>query len=379
MKTLVSLVSEQTIPNLEIIEEFKNETNKYLFFHSEKTVEHVNWLISAAQIDETACFRQVIDPFNLTEIQNILQSYQFGDESFILNITGGTKPWIIAFLEKFKDLGAEIFYVTGKPREYMKVFPRKGKAILRLNANIGIQKYLLANGFSIKEGMPYADFDSAQRFFELFMSQPIENFFEFINFFRPLRKSKKIIPFTDLNPEYQQILEQVSYGKEDGNLNKYDFRYFAGDWLEEWVYFKLKQELNLNDTEILTGTEITKSSTPNEMDVMFLLDHQLYVIECKTAVFEEREQSDQSMKLTNILGETIYKSDALRSKLGLFAKSTILTLSELLEDDMKPLQKFQVHFDRAQLSNINIVSRKKLQNNLSFTQILDIKHAHQPL
>ncbi len=375
MKTLVSLIGDQTIPNLEIIKEFQNQCDKFIFFHSVKTAQQAEWIIRAACLGVKDCLKQEIDPFNITEIQNVLQTYPFGDESFILNITGGTKPWIIAFLDKFKDLGAEIYYVTGKPREFMKIFPRKGKSILRLEANVNIHEYLIANGFEVKEGKLTHPQDQAERFFSAFMAEPVENFFPFMNFFRPLRNSSKTIPLQQLREDFLDVLNKISYTSKSDLLDKNDFKYFSGDWLEEWVYYRVKNELNLADSDIITGTHITKMNTPNEMDVMFLIDHQLHVIECKTAVFEERELDGQ-MKLTNILGETIYKSDALRSKLGLFAKSTILTLSELLDIDLKPLQKFQSHFDRAILSNITIISRRKLSNEVNFSNILEIRHAH---
>lgn len=226
MKTLVSLVSEQTIPNLELIKEFQDQTNKYLFFHSAKTKRHVDWLIQAAALDEQLCSRQEIDPFDIKEIQKVLNNFPFGDESFILNITGGTKPWIIAFLEKFKDLGAEIYYVTGKPREYMKVFPRKGESNLRLNGNITLSEYLIANGFSVKAGELHKNPPQANRFFQKFTSEPIENFFWFIEYFRPLRDSKKTIELANLDHPFQKLLNELAYEMKDNKLDKYDFRYF---------------------------------------------------------------------------------------------------------------------------------------------------------
>jgi hypothetical protein len=370
MKTLVSLVSDQTIPNLELIKEFKAEVDKYLFFHSERTSRQADWLIEAASLDETICHKKEIDPFDVNAIQNTLQSYPFGDEDYILNITGGTKPWIIVFLEKFKDLGAEIYYLTGKPREYMKVFPRKGQSNLRLNGNITLSEYLIANGFSVKPGMLHKDQEQADRFFWKFTSEPVENFIWFIEYFRPLRNSKKIIEFNNLDLPFQQLLNELDYKVEDDKLNKYDFKYLSGDWLEEWTYYKVKEEFGLNEDEISTGSYITKEQTPNEMDVMFLLNHQLYIIECKTAVKENLKQPDGSLKLKTILSETIYKSEALRSKLGLFANSSILTLSEMLDENMNPTQSFITHFDRAQLNNIKLISKRVLLPEVSFKQIL---------
>lgn len=370
MKTLVSLVSEQTIPNLELIKEFQYQTDKFLFFHSSKTKSHVDWIIKAAALDENQCIRQEIDPFDIRQIQKVLNEFPFGDESFILNITGGTKPWIISFLDKFKDLGAEIYYVTGKPLEFMKVFPRKGQTNLHLHGKITLSEYLIANGFSIKPGVLHKDQAQANRFFKKFTSEPIENFFWFTDFFRPRRGSAEIIDFAKLDNPFQQLLIELAYEVKDNKLNKCDFKYFSGDWLEEWTFFKVKEEFGLDEHEISTGSIITKEQTQNEMDVMFLLNHQLYVIECKTAVKESKEQPDGSWKLTTILGETIYKSDALRSKLGLFANSSILTLSELMDEKMNPMQNFRAHFDRAQLSNIKLISKRILLAEASFKQIL---------
>lgn len=370
MNTLVSLVSEQTIPNLELIIEFREKVDKYLFFHSDKTIQNVEWLIRAAKLDTNVCYKQVIDPFDLSQIQSVLQSYRFGDESFILNITGGTKPWIMAFLERFKDLGAEIYYVTGKPREYLKIHPRKGEMNLILKESLSIIEYLEANGFEVSAGKTTHDLNQAQRLFNVFMSRPIESFSPIISYLRTIRNSGKKIEVNSLSTEIQNFLAEIKYECQTAILSKSDFKYLSGDWLEEWVFFKLKEELGFDESMILTGSIITKNKTPNEIDVMFLLNHQLFIIECKTAVSEDREQPDGSTKPMNILGETIYKSDALRSKLGLFAKSTILTLSELLSEDLKPLQQFQTQFDRAQLSNINLVSRRKLNPDFSFKQLL---------
>ena len=243
-----------------------------------------------------------------------------------------------------------------------------------LKRTVTITEYIEANGFKIKQGKPHKHQDQAERIFKLYKENHTEKFSDFVNYFRLLRNSKQNINPNELPEKIKATLVSFEYDVPENGLSKYDCKYLSGDWLEEWVYYRVKQELGLANEQILTGTVITKGETPNEMDVMFVYDHQLYVVECKTSVFEDKEQADGSLKQMNILGETIYKSDALRSKLGLFAQSSILTLSELLDDSNMPLQRFKTHFDRASLSRINLISRRKLMNSVSFKVLLGINH-----
>ena len=72
---------------------------------------------------------------------------------------------------------------------------------------------------------------------------------------------------------------------------------------------------------------------------------------------------DNTIKEENILGETIYKSDALRTKFGLFAKSYIFTLSnlkQLVANDSNKAKNISDLLKRASLSNIKIVDRALL-------------------
>ena len=82
-------------------------------------------------------------------------------------------------------------------------------------------------------------------------------------------------------------------------------------------------------------------------------------------MYDEKGQQlmDNTIKEENILGETIYKSDALRTKFGLFAKSYIFTLSnlkQLVANDSNKAKNISDLLKRASLSNIKIVDRALL-------------------
>ena len=82
-------------------------------------------------------------------------------------------------------------------------------------------------------------------------------------------------------------------------------------------------------------------------------------------MYDEKGQQlmDNTIKEEHILGETIYKSDALRTKFGLFAKSYIFTLSnlkQLVANDSNKAKNISDLLKRASLSNIKIVDRALL-------------------
>ena len=96
-------------------------------------------------------------------------------------------------------------------------------------------------------------------------------------------------------------------------------RWCAGLWLEDHVYqqldsLKKQPELQIQDlaesVEVVYANKTRSQSdkVDNELDVIFLADNRLYVIECKTRVF--------SGKTTNNASEAIYKLATLKRELG---------------------------------------------------------------
>lgn len=373
MKTLVSLVSDQTIPNLELINEFRHQANEFWFFHSSRTREQVEWIIKAAKLEESQCQKFEIDAYDTVAINQKLNEIDFGDRDFILNITGGTKIWIMILFERFMKLNAEIYYLTGHGCTTYKMHPLKGKLQFRLQKPLTLHEYLTANGFGFKSSKPLHDLALAERNFQFWINDMEGLADKAFKVFQDLRnKNVKRIGLEELGQrsrEASEYLVRVNYPTKDDRLVRDEIKYLSGEWLEEWVYHKLKNELRLTDEFIATGSMLRKNGADNEMDVMFVKDHNLYTIECKTAVLGD-QLPDTNAKTVNILGETIYKSDSLRSKFGLFSQSFILTLSELLDENMKPKQNFEMHFNRAGLSRIELISRSNLRQVQNLSELI---------
>jgi hypothetical protein len=116
----------------------------------------------------------------------------------------------------------------------------------------------------------------------------------------------------------------------------------------------VKNKYQLSDEEIGVGWQLQKgeNNVPNEFDVLFIKDKKLNIIECKTSIFSN------NFDKKNIITETIYKVDALRNNLGLFAKTNIFTLSDLNESNAS----IRSSIDRAKEFKITICGKADFQD-----------------
>jgi hypothetical protein len=366
---LISLVSEQTLPNVELIKEFSEFIDQHLFVHTSQTQNELKWITKSAKIEEYQTLE--VKAFDIADIEEKLKTYDFQDDQYYLNITGGTKVMILTFQEFFKNLGARIYYVTGQNCEYIKIFPIIGERKFQFKSRLTLEEYLFAYGFEFKKSNPMKDVDQLKNLMSFFLDNDMKLYSSQIELIRA-KRGKKLTYNED--SDIKQFLDAIGFLPfESGTLNKYETKCLSGDWFEEYVYFKIKEELDLSDDEIGTGYNLTKQNTPNEIDVIFVYKHRLYIIECKTSVIDIRLMPNNEVKEFKLLPEIIYKSDALRSKFGLHAHTSILTLEEIKEDDGTPKEGYKTHFERAELSRINILSKMDFASGNSISDLLKIQ------
>lgn len=369
-KILVSLVSDQTIPNVELIKEFDDENLQYLFITTAEKQEQLEWIIKTTNIEFD---KKEVNAFSQSDILEKLNSYDFGSGEIILNVTGGTKLMSLVINEYFRNLGATIYYLTGHSKNYVKLFPNRGKQNFVLTKKLSLDQYLSANGFEVLKSAVSYDFSMAKRFLGYFTVG--DNYKKSKQILRALQGLRSKSRFSVEKVDgLSNLLTDLNFKSEEQRLTKYDARYITGDWFEEYIYYRVKTDLKLDDDEIGIGYKLTKSDVQNEIDVLFVYNHKLYIIECKTSFYTYKLLENSSEKKVNLLGEIIYKSDALRSKFGLFASTYILTLGEMRDEEGEILNNFKPHINRAELSRIRIVSKKEvLDNNKNMFNLLNIR------
>jgi len=355
MKTiLVSIISDQTIPNIQFIKEKQAETTEYLFVTTvgmEKK-EMLTYLLKAHPIDAALVKKIVVDEFSYQDIENELQKVVSDENRYVVNLTGGTKIMSLAVNDFFKNYNAELFYLTGRNNNYLKIFPGKTRPTLTLKSTINLDEYLMAYGFDVQsKGKLTKERAVSNVIFDYFLNKIEASDFVVLNELRINHRDKNLNDL-DLVDGLKELLAKMQFVPETiGKLSKSETKYLTGDWFEEYMYYYLKEKFDIKDFNIGTGWFIKKDESTNEFDIILIKNNSLFIYECKTSIFKDSEERQ------NIISETIYKSDSLKNKLGLFAITHIVTLSELNNDSLN------VHLKRAEASKVIIIGKSEFKNS----------------
>ncbi|MDY0315939.1 MAG: DUF1887 family CARF protein, partial [Bacteroidales bacterium] len=365
-----------------------------------------NWIEKATQIKKSNN-PIIVNEFSYEDIQRKLNEYDFQNfGKIIVNLTGGTKVMTLATHDYFKEKGADIYYVTGFDKKYIKIFPGKIKSEYTLTQSLSVEDYLVAYGFNIKKvESNHFDRDATTAMFKLFTSDLLSNYLSTINSLRQYRK--KGVNKNNFNDDIKIFIKNLGVKFEnDDSLTSNEVKFLTGEWFEQYVYNEVKSSFNLDDNKIMMGvtlnkdvldreTEVIKDlldvdevkpiNPNNELDVIFMYNGRIYIIECKSSIISiipkevvVNGEVETKQKEINILGETIYKSDSLKTKFGLFANSFIFTMTDISNyiasgDDVQKNNKrrnIEELISRATLSGISIIDGKKLKSNKTIKQII---------
>lgn len=373
---LVSLVSDQTIPNVQLINELKDTIDNYLFISTRgmelKGVR--NWIIEACELEPEKLLPHIeVNQFSFDDIEQKLDQIDFDDYfKVIVNLTGGTKVMTLASFDYFKEIGADIFYLTGSDDELIKLAPGRKKKSEKLDSKVDVVQYLKAYGFTIKETTPSSiTTDYTEILFSYFVNGAFLPYKEVLNSLRKHRK--KGVKFSKID-QLENFLSAIEFPiSVPGELTELETKYLTGEWFEENIAYKIQKELELSNNEIKTGLVISKRNkngemVPNEMDVVFTWKNKIYTIECKTSIFYEELQSDGKIKMKSLLGETLYKSDSLRQGFGLYVSTFIFVLDDI--EEQKTILKD--HLERAELFHIKIADKSQIVTTKRIRDLIGI-------
>ena len=364
---LVTLLSDQTIPNVQFIKEKQNEETVFLFVSTSKMEEKGvgKWIQKVCNISAEKLITKIVDEFSLSDIETKLNELNYNDYGRVfVNVTGGTKIMSIQVTDFFKAKeNADIYYITGK--DCWHFFPESKRYSAPLKDNIGLTEYVESCGFEMKEGsLSGISFEYTQKFLLSFL-EISDNERTILKKLRKWRQKKiKSFKINELGGLFD-FLCKVEFPTSDDykTISKSEVEYLTGDWFEEYIYFCMKKENMVSDENLKTGIHLIKctdkKNIENEFDIIFLWKTKFYAIECKTSILSDKG---------NIINETIYKSTALQKNLGLFSNFSIFTLSSKDKNDVKKL-----HFDRAEDLNIKVFCREDILNCQSIAELLKLK------
>jgi hypothetical protein len=385
-KILISLVGDQTAPNLFIIRDERfRDIDRYIFVTTVEMEERrrLDHLLAAAGIPPERYVRALVTADDMQAIFREMDALRLDPaDEYFLNLTSGTKIMSVGLFAYFTQghFNVRIFYVPVRKNAYRQIYPETGAEERALSYRIGLEEYLTSYGIRIEpEGA-----ESRLRIPPAFTLQVFGHFLDedrlFTNRQQPFRyfanalrdrfnrAQGEFIDWADI-PGLGDFLAEIGFPfSRAGCLDAREARFLTGGWLEEWVSDNIRSRLNLNDEAVGVSVRIQPSSLPgkfgkNEFDVMFIYRNALYVVECKTGLGKGYRE------VKSVFEQSLYRLAALRADFGMNVHTCLLTLSDSLRDRRKgALRDTFAH--RARLLNITLIDRKEILRGDGWVDLL---------
>lgn len=345
-KIFITLISEQTIPNLQYLKEFGPFDSHY--FISTESMEKkgkTKHIIEASQIKDLSYEIIEVSEESLSDIRYKLEKVNFSNsDQLIVNCTLGTKIMSIALFDFFKNSkNASLYYTPIGTNKYVNILDEDEHQSFR--SQISIIEYFACYGITItKTSKCLCEFEQSE-----FLRKQFKTFgdieygiLEVLRVYRD-RKWTNISEVEYLN----SFLRKIQFKPDNVNkLSKYEVQYLTGGWFEEWVFYKIKNLFSLPDDQIGLGI-VVNAVAENDLDLVYIHDNNLHVIECKTSLGKDLQQA------------TIYKSGALIDKFGRSAKSYLYTMQNLRNSDGSLFVPIEL---RSRQQNVTILDKADIEN-----------------
>lgn len=338
-KILISLVSDQTIPNVLFIKEYYDVLDFFVFVTTEQMEEQgkLDWILKATGITKEQYHKAVVVEDELTSIENALNRLPLNqDDTFVLNLTGGTKIMTIGVYNYFLNKNSKIFYIPIGKNVFRRIFPDTEQRDFKITYRTDLLTYLTSYGIEVLNHNEINSITKKEEFTLRFFEHNYSKNRLLKRLFNHKSSSKRETCQQSEIPELFEWLVRIGFPFEkDGRLTTKETFYLLGGWLEEFTYTYFKKHLGLSDSAIGLNVRIKRKKVSNEFDVMFVYENAIYVIECKTGLTQKASYEN-----------AVYKLAALRKDFGLFVRSYILTMTEV---------KAEVWKNRAALFNIQLL------------------------
>ena len=355
MKFIVNIVSEQTIPNYLFIREMYEQGDKLLFISSNNSrfidaIDRICQVLSINKNDvDKIVFQNEGDENSILKMQSQLDSKTKNLGNCLVNLTGGTKLMVIAVKNVFEKYNSKFYYIPLPKNEILLVSSDEEKCI-PIKTRLNITEYLsLCNKSYSEDVEPEESYEYCKKMFDWFINRMTNSDREILNLLqsgRPndrgevsnhggyrscnitisniLHKNETILEDGTCKkpciPNLQQFLNSISFPlKKEDKLSKEETRFLTGGWLEEYVYYFVKENIFPNDIRL--GMKIGEGNGKNEIDVIFTKGNKLYTIECKSGL--------RGVKLNEIA----YKISAIKNSIGALSIGTAFIALDHKEEE----------------------------------------------
>lgn len=365
---LISLVGDQTVPNVFLIRDpaFRM-IDRYIFVDTPQMEERrrLDYIIASTGLPPAACLRLPVEADNLGAIRERLASLQLPAHGnhYYVNLTSGTKLMSVALYAFFTQPAyrhcSSIFYIPIGKNAFLQVFPEEQAREQPLTYRISLEEYLASYGIAATVQKGLRDLHRP----ESYTASVMPHFLSVMDshaFWSAMKKLRDTYNRSYQKPALeapverglQPFLEQIRYPlSARGLLTKGDIAYLTGGWFEEWAFSRLRQQLDLPGEAIRFGVRVERQNAdgqavPNECDILFTLNNTLHIVECKTGLGARPRQ---------LFEDALYKLTALRNEFGQRVKALFFTLSDLRR---QPRQWEETYLSRARLHRALLFDRR---------------------
>lgn len=287
-------------------------------------------------------------------------------DSIALNVSGGTRLMSLAAYEAFRALDRPVFYVDATIDRMLWLHPADW-CPHELADRIRLPAFLQAHGIAVCDRSPHGVPESRRRLSQHLVDN-VEDYFRpltYVNWAAHTATENLRSAVLDIRPNLVPLLtrfaEEGLFQLEGDRLYFPDEAaraYVNGGWIEEHLYARcldLKRELannpkkNIHDVAHgLTVERVgSEGATRNELDVAFLCNNRLHIIECKTRRYPDAAPG------SGPAAEALYKLDSLADLLGgLHAHAMLVSYQPFAPQDLT----------RAQDLGIRICMGKQIQD-----------------
>ena len=387
-KAHICFVSDQPLPNiLPVLHEDMKPEKVYLLC-SEQQAKQGNGEAQKAVLEHKGVTVEVVevaDAYDMehieTAVNELINNHQ--PDEIVFNATGGTKLMSIAAFEQCLCGGIGVFYVQTPDVLWLNAPGSGSEEKPVITESLSLSDFLKAHGVDLLESEISPIVEPLKSLACSWANRAGESEWESrygaINYYARKASEDESLAFSVPSNEQHGNLLKLLGELECNNLiefiegEKHRFkdeasRQFAnGGWLEAWVFDEL-QSLRTNHPQISVVARnvtvqqrpgSTRSDVKNELDVVAVVSHRMWVFECKTARFQGPQPDRRSGE------EMVYKlASTMKNMGGLRTQGCVVSFNSLRN----------VEKSRAELLEIEVIDGSNLKDLRSkLVQALGLK------
>lgn len=354
-KTIVNILSQESpVPAYLFIKEKYQPGDKLLFVSSKSArsdIEFISRFLSLpAEMMSKVVFTEE-EEFSYERICRRLRAELSPEEHYCVNLAGGSRYMALAVQQAFSALHTDFFYVNLRDNTIVQsIFDSSidddDDQVFPIRHRMKIGEYLSLHRMrNDAEALGPVNLSRSAAYtaslFDLYAKGRLDgrdhDVLEILRLHYRNRKSDRSVAVEDAErgrvdaapsvPGLSRFLRYIRFVPErDGFLSKEEIGYLTGGWFEEYCCNKVKELVPVDDIRVGVHVAGTNTAHDNELDVVFIRDNRLRVIECKSGITNQR-----------LFNEIVYKATALKEALlGLMCHSYIFTLKK--DNEMRELQ-----------------------------------------